>query len=131
MKHSLRLIAIILFAAAACAAQESAPYWSPARIWETSAVTALHVADSAETCYHLARGAQEEGLGTPHNCAGATAYIVGSGPVLQWASHRMVRHYPGSHAWRVVERALPYVEISISINAMRCSSAGRCGRDGF
>ncbi len=132
MKTTLTIIVMILLLTTAAVAQlvTPQPYWTASRVWETTAVTALHAADAAQSCYNMAHGAIEEGLGTPHNCAGATAYLLASGPVLQWASYRMMRRHPGSRAWRVVDRTLPYVEISISINAMRCS-AGRCDRYGF
>ena len=102
-------------------------YWTPRRKIETAAVTMMHAADASLTCYHMAHGWGEDGLGTPHNCPGAAAVLIGSGPVLQYASYHLARKFP---RFKFVERALPYVEIGISANALKCSEMGNC-RHGF
>ena len=127
-KDDMKPILAVLLLCSICAGQES-KYWTKRRIAETSGVTALHLADTAQTCYHMANGSHEMNPLTPNSCAGASVTLIGSGPVLQWASYKLARRY----RWmRPIERALPYVEMSISINAIRCSSTkAGCNRYGF
>ena len=112
----LHKLACLLLLVSTSAAQD---YWTPRRKVETVAVTALHMADAAQTCYHLSQGNWiEGGFGTPHNCSGAAIYLVSSGPVLQYASYRLARRY---RRMRFIETILPYVEIGISIRGIQGS----------
>ena len=120
------LISVLLLLATSCFAQN---YWTHERIASTAGVTALHLADAAQTCYHLHEGYEEIGFGTPRNCPGAALYLVGVGPVLQYASYRMARRFGW---WKWPDRVLPYVEMSVSISAIRCSySKAGCNQWGY
>jgi hypothetical protein len=123
----MKTLGTILILCSLCQAQD---YWTPRRKIETAAVTSLHLADAAQTCYHMSKGWEESGLGTPRNCPGSAVYLVASGPVLQYATYRLTRRYPDSRLWKAVDKGLPHLEIAISVNAIRCSNAGGC-RHGF
>ena len=129
----MKTICSVLLLCSLGIAQEAPKYWTPRRIWETSGVTALHLADSAQTCYHESQGNwHEHNAMTPPNCAGASVALIGSGPLLQYASYKLTRKYPNSRTWKIVDRALPHLEMSISINSIRCSNvSGGCNRYGF
>ena len=120
------LIVTLLFLGTSCFAQN---YWTHERIATTAGVTALHVADAAQTCYHMNLGYEEIGFGTPRNCTGAAVYLVAIGPVLQYASYRIARRWTW---WKRPDRVLPYVEMSISLSAIRCSySKVGCNQWGY
>lgn len=122
----MRILCALLLLAAPCLAQD---YWTPRQKIETAMVTSLHIADAAQTCYHLAHGSHENSPLTPGNCAGATVAIIGEGAAAQYLSYRLARRFAW---WRRLDRALPYVQMSLSVNAIRCSySRGGCNSFGF
>jgi hypothetical protein len=129
----LRITALLLLAAAyavPCAAQAAEDaYWTPRRKIETVAATGFHFADVAQTCHHLSHGAHEMSPITPNNCAGAAVAITGESAAVQYLSYRLARRFVW---WRPLDRVLPYFEISLSVNAIRCSNTrAGCNSMGF
>lgn len=131
MKNVFAVLLLSAIAFGQAAPVTDAPYWTSRRISETAGVTLLHMADAANTCYRMSHGAMEYGFGTPRNCPAAAAYLVSLGPATQWLSYRMTRRYPNSRLWRMIDTGLPHLEMTISSNAIRCSSQGGCNRYGF
>ena len=127
----MKTIAAVLLLCSLCSAED---YWTPRRKIETIGVTALHMADAAQTCYHekTTPGWRERSPTTPGNCAGASVFLIGSGPLLQFASYRITRKYPDSKLWRAIDRGLPHLEMTLSVNAIRCSNTkAGCNHYGF
>lgn len=113
---------------------QKARYWTLRRKIETAGVTLLHMADAAQTCWHEANtpGWHEQKLMTPRSCEGASVVLVGSGPILQWATYLLTKQYPHSRLWARIEHVLPQTEIFISAMSIKCSNASRgCNQYGF
>lgn len=71
------LLTVVLVLSSITYAQEPAHYWTTRRTVETIGVTALHMVDAGQTCYHMQQQYNiEVGIGTPHTCAGASIYLV-------------------------------------------------------
>jgi hypothetical protein len=122
------LLASLCVASADAQGTEDA-YWTPRRKIETAVVTGFHFADTAQTCYNLGAHWQERSPITPNSCAGATVAIIGEGAAVQYLSYRLARRFTW---WQPLDRALPYVEISLSINAIHCSNTrAGCNSMGF
>lgn len=111
----------------------TAHYWTLRRKIETAGVTLLHMADAAQTCWHEANTPHwhEQNPMTPNTCQGAAVALIGSGPILQWASYRLTQRYPHSRFWAHVDHILPQIEISVSAMSIRCSHTGSCNQYGF
>jgi hypothetical protein len=126
----MKTIAAVLLLCSLCSAED---YWTPRRKIETVGVTALHMADAAQTCYHLHQGDWKEyGPLTAKTCGLGATEIVAFGPVLQFASYKMTRKYPESRLWRMVDRGIPHLEMTLSVNAIHCSNTkAGCNRYGF
>ncbi len=115
-------------------AKQTPRYWSTSRKIESAAVTLFHMADAAQTCWHESNDAnwREHNPLTPGSCAGASVVLIGSGPLLQWTSYLLIRRYPNSRVWAIVDHGIPHLEMSVSFDSIRCSNTGNgCGKYGF
>lgn len=113
------LLAVLMCASAACAQTALENY----------TVDALHLADAGQTCWHMQQaGNVESGIGTPHNCSGATAALVGSGVVIQILGHFITERWPRTQRFY---RGVQHAEMAMSANAIRCSNSGGCNKYGF
>ena len=126
----MRVFFCVILLIATCFAQD---YWTPRRKVETIGVTALHLGDAGQTCYHMITDStwREHGIGSPRTCQWNAVYLIGLGPVVQWMSYQIVRHHPTSKFWKRVDTGIPSFEITLSANAIRCSNTGGCNKFGF
>lgn len=118
------LTALLLLCVSAVAQSFDAPqtdYWTPRHKLEAAAVAGFHIADAAQTCWHMSQhdGWHEVSPTTPNNCAGATVAVIGEAMAIQYGSHKLAQRM---RWWRPIDNALPYVLIGFSINAIRCSN---------
>ena len=128
-KAALLFCLVMILASFATAQTDNVKYWTPYRIATTAGVTILHGIDAGQTCYHLREGWTEHGFMTPTNCPGAAIYLIGIGPVTQYASYRLSQRFAW---WKPIDRILPYVEMSFSVSGIHCSySQTGCGKSGF
>jgi hypothetical protein len=112
----------------ASAQMEPSPtkYWTTQRKLETIGVTALHLGDAGQTCFHEISGHwHETGIGTPRNCPGGAVYLIATGPLIQWTTYRLTRRYPHSNFWARVDHGMPHLEMSISTMAITRTNTGR------
>ena len=107
-------------------------YWTPRREIETAAVTAFHAADVAQTCYRIdnpqtyisghlimtTRWSEKFWL-TPNNCPGVAVAVFGESAVLQYASYRLARRWK---RFERLDRAMPYIQIGMSIGGISATS---------
>ena len=130
MRTFLQLTCFLMFVAGFSFAQMlPTNYWTRREVAEAVGVTALHAADAAQSCYHEGDGRHEVSFGMPRNCPGAALYLIGIGPVLQYGSYRMARKFTW---WKRLDRNLPYIEMGLSLSAIRCSSSkAGCNQWGY
>lgn len=131
MKLLIAFLLICVTADAQSFDEPKADYWTPRHKVEIATVTGFHLADVAQSCWHMSQhnGWHEVSPTTPNSCSGAAVAVIGEGVALQYGSHKLAQRM---RWWRPIDSALPYVLIGFSVNAIRCSNIrGGCNTLGI